>query len=883
LYNAARAGQDISQLLQPQNMEVAQTPEQQSQGLRPQHAAGNTNASMAFPDVPPNTPFSTEGMKAPINISKFDEQGHLVQSFKNVPPGIQSLPTGPGKGTVIETPAYRKGGYRAKYQLGGVKKYQGAGFRKEILEIDPRLANNYNSTDATFVGVDIADPYIANRSETQRVIDESLPQQTVSTYEEPSTAAKILNRAANPFTTAGYVVRGQQIPDRVGDKANVYDLAADVVNPAAWVDYGIKANKALYEGDFVGAGLNALGAIPAVPAVSKYGQAILKSPALRTASRRILPAQKANPTMVKDIARATGETPQSLRYVEEVADPFYIGSTGRNEMLSGSKEGVKRTKKFVEKLAEGDKTIDKVAKSRYEDIISPEGQRRLFNQELETIKYHNPDITMQEAVAQANIATDARTAELKQLAQFQGQNTRAAIAVSNNTAGDVSDEIIQKLVKNPYLTDNAYAATYKSYVEPVSPITRPNVKPSPRIRTFTSEAQLGTDYVNSAPVSAHEVQHVVSAHGGTDLPTKLDIDIAKDIIPKAGFENSPSYNYFNNYGSPSHEPTPFLAELRETMLNRGIINSRYDKITPELLKSAHGKMMKAPSGIHARDAFISSHRVFDFMEPTFTNFKNLSNHLNRLPVVGGAVAGGAMLMDPEANENEQQLNRFGGYRAKYQEGGFNEYYQRLPETKNDTSSYNLRRAYELAPKEDLEKFATDPNAHLQTFYFNSSGVGEFMKSPSHPTVNKELDFYYSPKGKEFRNNYDLVQDRSGYKYIPKYQEGGFEDGMRGMMKARIALNSHFGNNPAVQRMIVPPDNSYKFDDGSTGTHYMGSYGDYAIPDIQDVNGKLEMTGPRMNEAIRFDRPEDAEYFAENYKDVAPAFKQVLYNKAYTKK
>lgn len=121
LFDAARAGQDISQMLQPQDMQVANTPQEQSQGLRPQHAAGNTNASMAFPDVPPNTPFSTEGMKAPINISKFDEQGHLVQSFKNVPPGIQSLPTGPGKGTVIETPAYKKGGYRAKHQTGSFK------------------------------------------------------------------------------------------------------------------------------------------------------------------------------------------------------------------------------------------------------------------------------------------------------------------------------------------------------------------------------------------------------------------------------------------------------------------------------------------------------------------------------------------------------------------------------------------------------------------------------------------------------------------------------------------------------------------------------------------------------------------------------------------
>ncbi len=143
LYNAARAGQDISQLLQPQNMEVAQTPEQQSQGLRPQHAAGNTNASMAFPDVPPNTPFNTKGMKAPINISKFDEQGHLVQSFKNVPPGIESLPTGPGKGTVIETPAYKKGGYRSKYQLGGVK--DGKGGEQSILP--PAIRNMYPEED----------------------------------------------------------------------------------------------------------------------------------------------------------------------------------------------------------------------------------------------------------------------------------------------------------------------------------------------------------------------------------------------------------------------------------------------------------------------------------------------------------------------------------------------------------------------------------------------------------------------------------------------------------------------------------------------------------------------------------------------------------------
>ena len=74
---------------------------------------------MAFPNVPPNTPFNTMGMKAPINIKKFDEQGHLVKSYDNVPPGVQNLPTGPQRGTVIETPAVmQSGGFneRPKFQ-----------------------------------------------------------------------------------------------------------------------------------------------------------------------------------------------------------------------------------------------------------------------------------------------------------------------------------------------------------------------------------------------------------------------------------------------------------------------------------------------------------------------------------------------------------------------------------------------------------------------------------------------------------------------------------------------------------------------------------------------------------------------------------------------
>ena len=97
---------------QPRNVEVAATPEQQQQGLRGRSPQDAPDA-MVFPNVPPNTPFNTVGMKFPINIEKRDEMGHLIESHQNVPPGLVNIGTGPKKGTVIETPAQKRyGGYK---------------------------------------------------------------------------------------------------------------------------------------------------------------------------------------------------------------------------------------------------------------------------------------------------------------------------------------------------------------------------------------------------------------------------------------------------------------------------------------------------------------------------------------------------------------------------------------------------------------------------------------------------------------------------------------------------------------------------------------------------------------------------------------------------
>jgi len=98
----------------PSGIEVASTPKEQKEGLRPAHAEGRTEASMAFPDMAPNSSFNTVGMKKNIDFKEYDNSGHLVKSYENVPPGLStSFTTGTQPSTVIETPS--------KLRYGGLK------------------------------------------------------------------------------------------------------------------------------------------------------------------------------------------------------------------------------------------------------------------------------------------------------------------------------------------------------------------------------------------------------------------------------------------------------------------------------------------------------------------------------------------------------------------------------------------------------------------------------------------------------------------------------------------------------------------------------------------------------------------------------------------
>ena len=98
-------------------------------------------------------------------------------------------------------------------------------------------------------------------------------------------------------------------------------------------------------------------------------------------------------------------------------------------------------------------------------------------------------------------------------------------------------------------------------------------------------------------------------------------------------------------------------------------------------------------------------------------------------------------------------------------------------------NYNMRRYWELKGmpntfnSKDSSMWLWDPDDRsyhaFSVAYNKDNDTYEFVKSSKHPTIQKELDWYNSPEGKEFKDQYELITtDDKGtpleyYKYIRK--------------------------------------------------------------------------------------------------------------------
>lgn len=132
---------------------------------------------------------------------------------------------------------------------------------------------------------------------------------------------------------------------------------------------------------------------------------------------------------------------------------------------------------------------------------------------------------------------------------------------------------------------------------------------------------------------------------------------------------------------------------------------------------------------------------------------------------------------------------------------FQVYLQSLPENQRDSTNYRVRDYWEYngRPKDFEEAKRRGMFVEQEDFDDSGKSLGkswhgftvaenpntgelEFMKSSTHPTIQKELDWYNSDDGAEFRSQYELVKTEPYYKYVkrktpikqetPQHKNGG---------------------------------------------------------------------------------------------------------------
>lgn len=211
----------------------------------------------------------------------------------------------------------------------------------------------------------------------------------------------------------------------------------------------------------------------------------------------------------------------------------------------------------------------------------------------------------------------------------------------------------------------------------------------------------------------------------------------------------------------------------------------------------------------------------------------------------------------------------------------------------------------IARQSVLDEFGLPANATIPEELSNEylrRGIYSKMRNPDAP------DFKHSVQEAISGNKPGAFNKLINYR---KY--GGPGDGLspeqlaslnRAKMRVKMALAAEWGN-PSAKRMVSHFPPSYRFTGNemingenvvgfgenqvrlpATGTHFMSSMGEFAVPYIQQDNSGKMIFNPnasfRDREAIRFDNPEDAQYFAEHYKDVAPMMQNFKKNGGFIK-
>jgi len=312
--------------------------------------------------------------------------------------------------------------------------------------------------------------------------------------------------------------------------------------------------------------------------------------------------------------------------------------------------------------------IDDIKNRKLELWKTPEGKRRLQKMIDNTpaLKGETPE-SLSEAMEQVTNVNRTYSDKLKALDDIDSKKRQIEIAYAEGylSVADYKIEINELDQKERILISNLkdIEIALKQYSGAFDLNTR----------TFEQGVRIqpGAFPLEELPITtSHELAHFLSSFKKV-TPTYLDkqleglqliTDFSKQIkIPfaKTTPEKSSAYtvlkadkedylkeavNYWNK-GSQGTEKTSFLAEVREDMLQKGIIKSEHQPITNRMLKTHYENYKKAGDSKFPL-------RVYDIMQNKSENFNLLEKVINNLPVI----IGGALAADSFMDENNSDLS-----------------------------------------------------------------------------------------------------------------------------------------------------------------------------------------------------------------------------------
>lgn len=155
--------------------------------------------------------------------------------------------------------------------------------------------------------------------------------------------------------------------------------------------------------------------------------------------------------------------------------------------------------------------------------------------------------------------------------------------------------------------------------------------------------------------------------------------------------------------------------------------------------------------------------------------------------------------------------------VKLQNGGkpkdpFEVFLTSLPTNLQDTTNYRMRDYWEYnnRPKdfnEAIQKgmFTQEQDGwHAYSVQENpATGEIEFMKPSSHPTLQKELDWYNSDEASDFRRKFELVKTEPYYKYVKRKGSLAPQSFDEGGIVREVASSSTFSFKSGGSFNVIP--------------------------------------------------------------------------------